>query len=535
MSNIRVCVRARPPLRDELGGRHVAFELEAGSEASIRIKKDGEPKCFFSRVWGMDSTQEEIFEAVGRPSVNDVLEGFHATVFVYGQTGTGKTYTLGCTQHGKEGIQPRVIAYLFERVNDLRASVEIRVDVEFIQLYRESILDLLDTTRDKLSVKVDDRGDTVVQGNTTIRVSSAESFRNLVQQAERNRATANTKLNSSSSRSHSCLITTVTCLPHDGSPPSVGRLFLVDLAGSERVSKSGATGEALQEAVSINKSLTVLGSCIHGIVNGERHVPFRDSKLTRLLQQCRTTVIVTVHPSPEHVAETACTLRFGERAMKVQTQMTISDYREKLDDLDVKLARQQEEYAARWSDLKEYEKAVAVLDTACKERENGIKNYDSRIAHVVTETKNEVAAVHRATLEKHTKQLESQRDDANHQVEILKENNKEKLGIAEGKRVQAAEKLKAETSAFTQTQDARLQSVRDRLASARGQTEVSMPDETKIKEDLIRARKNVSDLKFKVRDCTPSANASLTVAQLRSRLAKLRHQKASLAAKLRDL
>eukprot|EP01064_Diplonema_japonicum_P000667 TRINITY_DN10437_c0_g1_i1.p1 TRINITY_DN10437_c0_g1~~TRINITY_DN10437_c0_g1_i1.p1 ORF type:complete len:908 (+),score=263.13 TRINITY_DN10437_c0_g1_i1:96-2819(+) len=538
MSNIKVCARARPPLQGE--DKNFALEVESGSEASIRIKRDGEPKCFFSRVWGVNSTQEEIFDAVGAPAVNDVLEGFNATIFVYGQTGTGKTFTLGCTKSGLEGIQPRAINALFKKKEALQGVKDITLTVEYIQLYRDAILDLLDVTKDKLNIRTSPEGEPTIEGNTITTVDTAAQFHNLVKQGDKNRTTANTRLNSSSSRSHSCLITTVCCKPKDGTPPVRGRLYLIDLAGSERVSKSGATGEAYKEAVSINKSLTVLGTCVYGLVNGEKHIPYRDSKLTRMLQHClsgngRTTVVITIHPAAEHASETSCTLKFGERAMKVQAQMTIGDYRDKSDNIKIKLSRQQEAYTSQIANLTAYQKLLAATQERCQGLKRQIDDSETQISVEVDTMRDKLQKEHQTTLETYELQLRAQEAKVKKEIESLREANKNKLASAEQRQKEEQELIAAATESFKLDQDERLETVRRKGEEIRSQAAVEEPDEERIKTELESCRKEVADLKFKIRDCTPSKYAGLSIAQLRSKAAKLRGQRVSLSGKVRDL
>eukprot|EP00755_Sulcionema_specki_P019639 Sspe_Gene.12136::Locus_4130_Transcript_1_1_Confidence_1.000_Length_2847::g.12136::m.12136/K10396/KIF5; kinesin family member 5 len=545
MSNIKVCVRARPALPGEYeNGKYDCLEMETGSEASIRIKKDGESKRFFSRVWGPDSTQEEIFKAVGVPSVLEVFEGFYATIFVYGQTGTGKTFTLGCTLPGLEGIQPRAIDMIFDKINAERHLYDAVVHAEYIQLYRDSVLDLLDLSRDKLGIKIDPKIGALVQGASRVEVTSAERLHALVQQGNSNRATANTKLNSSSSRSHACLIISLTRRSKtsaDGEPEeTTGKLYLIDLAGSERVSKSGATGAAFSEAVAINKSLTVLGTCVYGLVNGEKHIPFRDSKLTRILQHSlqgngRTTVIVTVQPSSEHMSETQCTLKFGERAMKVQAQMTVGDYKEQQAERYTRLAQQQETIGDRQSEVRTYRKLSDDLDGQLRGVQAECDEKEAANSAELQALAQKIAEENKVSERRYEEQLQAQKKKYQNQIAQLRQLNSDRLAAAEAKQKEAAERLAQQTEEFKEEQDQRLNVLRKRVEELKAQPAVEVPDEAAIKEKLEAARQRVSDLKYKIRDCTVSKNSGLTLQQLRAKLVKLKGQRRSLGMKLRDL
>lgn len=337
MSKIKVYVRVRPPLPGEFDqpGCFNCTEMEDVSGNWIQVKKEGEPKRYFARVWGPGSSQDEMFRTIGINTVCDVLEGFYGCIFVYGQTGTGKTFTLGCLTPGLEGIQPQCLRFLFEKVQKESGKYEVLIQQQYVQLYRDAVQDLIDITKDNLKVRVDEANGAVIEKVTTRTVTTYEESIDMIREGDGNRVVANTKMNSASSRSHACCIVEVTRKERSTGKQTFGRLYLIDLAGSERVSKSGVTDEAFKEAVAINKSLTTLGNCIAAIVNKEKTVSFRDSPLTRILQHSltghgRTSIIITIRPDSPNMQETLCTIRFGERAQKVEAQMTPASYLEQL-------------------------------------------------------------------------------------------------------------------------------------------------------------------------------------------------------------
>ncbi|KAH8938760.1 hypothetical protein BDL97_16G101500 [Sphagnum fallax] len=284
-----------------------------------------------------------------------VLEGYNGTVMAYGQTGTGKTFTLG--KLGEEDCSDRGI--MVRAMEDILADIkpgEDTVTVSYLQLYMESVQDLLAPERDNIAITEDPRtGDVSVPGATQVQLQDQSSFVRLLDVGEANRFAANTKLNTESSRSHAILLVqvkkTVRAKPGDrelivlnengnGSSqlvkgiraPTIRRskLLIVDLAGSERVDKSGSEGHTLEEAKSINLSLTALGKCINALAENSPHVPIRDSKLTRMLRDsfggtARTSLVVTIGPSPQHRGETASTIMFGQRAMKVENMVKLKE------------------------------------------------------------------------------------------------------------------------------------------------------------------------------------------------------------------
>eukprot|EP00760_Papus_ankaliazontas_P006071 PhM_4_TR1287/c0_g1_i7/m.65131/K10396/KIF5; kinesin family member 5 len=234
MSKIKVFVRVRPPLPGEFDQPNVfnCVEMEDFSCNWIKIKKDGEAMRYFARCWGPSSTQDEVYRVVGVPTVNDVFDGYFGTVFVYGQTGTGKTFTLGCATPGLEGILPRAIQHMFEKRAKEADRYDVVVTMQYVQLYRDSVQDLLDITKDNLSLRVEAQGAVIDQVTTRTIESYAQGLA-LVKEGDGNRAVANTKMNSASSRSHACLITNIRRMHKESGTVTNGKLYLIDLAGSE--------------------------------------------------------------------------------------------------------------------------------------------------------------------------------------------------------------------------------------------------------------------------------------------------------------
>eukprot|EP00760_Papus_ankaliazontas_P006067 PhM_4_TR1287/c0_g1_i2/m.65145/K10396/KIF5; kinesin family member 5 len=378
-------------------------EMEDFSCNWIKIKKDGEAMRYFARCWGPSSTQDEVYRVVGVPTVNDVFDGYFGTVFVYGQTGTGKTFTLGCATPGLEGILPRAIQHMFEKRAKEADRYDVVVTMQYVQLYRDSVQDLLDITKDNLSLRVEAQGAVIDQVTTRTIESYAQGLA-LVKEGDGNRAVANTKMNSASSRSHACLITNIRRTHKESGAVTNGKLYLIDLAGSERVSKSGVTGDAYKEAVAINKSLTVLGNCIASIVNGDKVVAFRDSTLTRLLQHSllgngRTSVIVTIRPDSPNMQETVCTLKFGERAQKVEAQMTPESYRDQVAEHMNKVSDEQQLVADYVATAEKYRLEAQEMRLQCAQKDAELKETEEDAARLVVDAEAEIEQI-RSDLEK---------------------------------------------------------------------------------------------------------------------------------------
>ena len=281
----------------------------------------------FDRVFGPHEDQSSVFYEVGE-LVQSVLDGYNACVFAYGQTGSGKTFTMegAIGGDGSElGIIPRSVERLFE-VRDRMISLQgwqFDMQASQLEIYNENIRDLLvspgNAPSEEFKIKHGARdGSTTVTNLTSHVVSKQQDVLNLLKLAQSNRSVAATKCNAQSSRSHSVFLLTVSAVHPESGQTRRGRLVLVDLAGSERLDQSGAQGVQLKEAQAINKSLSALGNVIVALGNKQNHVPFRDSKLTYLLQNClggdsKCLMLVNVSPAVPHVNETLCSLRFAQK------------------------------------------------------------------------------------------------------------------------------------------------------------------------------------------------------------------------------
>ncbi|XP_042505799.1 kinesin-like protein KIN-UB [Macadamia integrifolia] len=381
---VRVAVRMRPQNAEELvADADFADCVELQPELKrLKLRKNNwdSDTYEFDEVLTEFASQKRVYEVVAKPVVESVLEGYNGTVMAYGQTGTGKTFTLGLL--GEKDTASRGI--MVRSMEDILADISPETDsvsVSYLQLYMETIQDLLDPANDNISIVEDPRaGDVSLPGATVVEIRNQKSFLELLRLGEAHRFAANTKLNTESSRSHAILMVNVkrsvigreaaafssengnaSHLSKTIKPPVVrkGKLIVVDLAGSERIDKSGSEGHTLEEAKSINLSLSALGKCINALAENSSHVPVRDSKLTRLLRDsfggtARTSLIVTIGPSPRHRGETSSTIMFGQRAMKVENMVKIKeefDYKSlsrrleiQLDKLIVEHERQQKAF-----------------------------------------------------------------------------------------------------------------------------------------------------------------------------------------------
>nr|CAB3479781.1 unnamed protein product [Digitaria exilis] len=336
MSNVTVCVRFRPLSHKErkANGDKVCFR-KLDSE-SIVVKDEREEDVIFSfdKVFYEDAQQSDVYNFLAVPIVSDAINGINGTIITYGQTGAGKTYSmegpsiLHCNEQ-KTGLVHRVVDELF---GCLRSSASTwTVKLSMVEIYLEKVRDLLDLSKDNLQIKESKTQGIYIAGATEISVmNSSDALENL-SQGIANRAVGETQMNLASSRSHCLYIFSVQHGSTSDERVKVGKIVLVDLAGSEKVEKTGAEGRVLDEAKTINKSLSALGNVINALTTGKQnHVPFRDSKLTRILQDAlggnsRAALLCCCSPSPSNAPESLSTLRFGTRYLTKASPKSIPD------------------------------------------------------------------------------------------------------------------------------------------------------------------------------------------------------------------
>ncbi|KAI8093477.1 kinesin heavy chain [Halteromyces radiatus] len=332
-NNIKVVCRFRPQNSLEIreGGQPIIDINEEGTQVGIKGEFTG--SFAFDKVFGMETPQKDVFDYSIKSIVDDVVAGYNGTVFAYGQTGSGKTFTMMGADIGDEktkGIIPRIITQIFDSIMAAPSNMEFTVKASYMEIYMEKVRDLLNPSNDNLAIHEDKTKGVYVKDLLEIYVGSSEEVYEVMRRGSNNRVVASTNMNAESSRSHSIVVITITQKNVDTGAAKSGKLYLVDLAGSEKVGKTGATGQTLEEAKKINKSLTALGMVIYSLTDGKSsHVPYRDSKLTRILQESlggnsRTTLIINCSPSSYNEQETLSTLRFGMRAKTITNKAKVN-------------------------------------------------------------------------------------------------------------------------------------------------------------------------------------------------------------------
>ncbi|XP_076980289.1 kinesin-like protein KIF7 [Tamandua tetradactyla] len=341
---VRVALRVRPLLPKELlHGHHSCLRVEPGHG---RVTLGRDRHFGFHMVLAEDSGQEAVYQACVQPLLEAFFEGFNATVFAYGQTGSGKTYTMGeasvaSLHEDEQGIIPRAMAEAFKLIdeNDL---LDCLVHVSYLEVYKEEFRDLLEvgTASRDIQLREDDRGNVVLCGVKEVDVEGLDEVLSLLEMGNAARHTGATHLNRLSSRSHT--VFTVTLEQRGRAPsrlprPAAGQLLVskfhfVDLAGSERVLKTGGSDERLRESIQINSSLLALGNVISALADPQRrgsHIPYRDSKITRILKDslggnAKTVMVACVSPSACDFDETLNTLNYASRAQSIRNRATVN-------------------------------------------------------------------------------------------------------------------------------------------------------------------------------------------------------------------
>eukprot|EP00191_Tetraselmis_sp_GSL018_P019273 CAMPEP_0177590532 /NCGR_PEP_ID=MMETSP0419_2-20121207/7465_1 /TAXON_ID=582737 /ORGANISM="Tetraselmis sp., Strain GSL018" /LENGTH=750 /DNA_ID=CAMNT_0019081115 /DNA_START=182 /DNA_END=2434 /DNA_ORIENTATION=- len=317
--------------------RIVDMDLELGQVSLRNPKLDTRepPKAFtFDQVYDWDSKQIDIFNISAKPIVDSVISGYNGTMFAYGQTGTGKSFTMDGGPGELQGIIPNAFKHIFSHI-DASDNTQFLVRASYLEIYNEEIRDLLSRNpKNKLDLKENVDTGVYVKGLNSFVVKSVPEIQNVMDVGKKNRSVGATLMNQDSSRSHSIFCITIETSEITGGADAhirAGKLNLVDLAGSERQSKTGATGDRLKEATKINLSLSALGNVISSLVDGKSgHIPYRDSKLTRLLQDSlggntKTVMIANLGPADYNYDETLSTLRYANRAKNIKNKPRINE------------------------------------------------------------------------------------------------------------------------------------------------------------------------------------------------------------------
>jgi len=330
--SIKVVCRFRP-LNDT--------EERTGSKFIVKFPAGTDDQCVsiagkvyvFDKVLKPNITQENVYAASAKSIVKDVLNGYNGTIFAYGQTSSGKTHTMEgvINDPNMQGIIPRIVSDIFNHIYSMEENLEFHIKVSYFEIYLDKIRDLLDPSKVNLAVHEDKDHSVYVKGATERFVSSPEEVMDVIEEGKSNRHVGITNMNEHSSRGHSVFLINVKQENLENQKKLSGKLYLVDLAGSEKVGKTGVEGTGLEEAKNINKSLSALGNVIAALADGNKsHIPYRDSKLTRILQESlggnsKTTIVICASPASFNEPETKSTLDFGKRAKTIKNVVAVNE------------------------------------------------------------------------------------------------------------------------------------------------------------------------------------------------------------------
>lgn len=331
--SVRVVARLRPLLKGELEKDTIVEAAGIDTTAAptiVRIpnpKNEAEAYSFqFNSVYDQQATQQQIFDNEIAPTVKHLFKGFDVTIFAYGVTGTGKTHTMrGGKALADRGVIPRLLSAVYRRSRkiekDTAGETQVEVNMSYYEIYCDKVYDLFDDKRTPAGLPIrDNGGKTVVVGLTERPCATLKEFEQLYDQANLNRSTSATKLNSSSSRSHAVMC--VKVIQTTGNQITISTASAIDLAGSEDNRRTENGKERMVESASINKSLFVLAQCVEAISKKQSRIPYRESKMTRILSLGQndglTVMILNLAPIRSYHLDTLSSLNFANRTKKVE-------------------------------------------------------------------------------------------------------------------------------------------------------------------------------------------------------------------------
>ncbi|CAG8716722.1 714_t:CDS:2, partial [Racocetra persica] len=359
-STVQVALRIKPLTTDDLANLPSRFQknvLSTTQFAPNQVMVHGEKKqsWTFDKVFGPEASQKDIYDQIVKNMVDKFLEGFNVTILAYGQTSSGKTYTMGTSNEYSQlpeskGIIPRSMATLFSYVNSTQyKSRKFVIKVSFVEIYNEDLIDLLAEgdyeSRPSVTIREDSKGNVIWSGLQEIKVNSIEEVMGHLMRGSMSRQVSATEMNSQSSRSHaifSVMLSQQKFVTDFGKKNNeegdwvtvTSKFHFVDLAGSERLKRTSAIGDRVKEGISINSGLLALGNVISVLgdpakAKNAMHIPYRDSKLTRLLQDslggnAKTLMIACVSPAEYNINETISTLKYANRARNIKNSAIVN-------------------------------------------------------------------------------------------------------------------------------------------------------------------------------------------------------------------
>ncbi|ONL92879.1 kinesin-like protein KIN-14E [Zea mays] len=424
--NIRVFCRCRPLSKDEVSsGQKCVVDFDGSSDGDIVITNGGTKKTFkFDRVFTPKDDQDIVY-ADASPLVTSVLDGYNVCIFAYGQTGTGKTFTMEGTESNR-GVNYRTLEELFNIAEERKESVTYDLSVSVLEVYNEQIRDLLATSPSKkLEIKPNSEGQNHVPGLVEAKIENINEVWKVLQTGSNARAVGSNNVNEHSSRSHCMLCITVRAKNQLNGECTSSKLWLVDLAGSERLAKTDVQGERLKEAQNINRSLSALGDVISALATKNSHIPYRNSKLTHLLQDSlggdsKALMFVQISPSDNDVSETLSSLNFASRVRRIE----LGPAKKHVDTAELQktkqtLERAKQELRLKDDSLRKLEENLQNLESKAKGKEQLCKNLQEKVKEL--EGQLDSKAQCQITSEKQQRQLSGKLKEKEEMCNVLQQ------------------------------------------------------------------------------------------------------------------
>ena len=375
---VKVAIRVRPMnKREKEQNSRLCVQVDKDNNTVSVISDKNESKTFpFDYVYPMETTQREVYDQVAFPIVDSIFQGYNGTIFAYGQTGCGKTFTMMgiITDPQLRGVIPNAFDHIFGFIKTEGESRKFFLRCSFVEIYNEEVRDLLGNKDKKLDIREDPKKGTFLKDLTYVTIKNPADIDKSLDTGNKNRHVGATSMNDQSSRSHS-LFTVYLEIEEKGengqSRIKSGKLNLVDLAGSERVGKTNATGQTFDEGKKINLSLTALGSVIDALSQNRKYIPYKDSKLTRLLADSlggntKTVMFANISPASYNYDETLGTLRYASRAKLIKNAPVVNE-----DPKDALLRKYEEEIKALKEKLANGGNINDVLEEVSEESDDG--------------------------------------------------------------------------------------------------------------------------------------------------------------------
>ncbi|KAF8780369.1 hypothetical protein HU200_001481 [Digitaria exilis] len=538
--NIRVFCRCRPLSKDEASsGQKCVVDFDGANDGDITITNAGTTKKTFKfdRVFTPKDDQDAVY-ADASPLVTSVLDGYNVCIFAYGQTGTGKTFTMEGTERNR-GVNYRTLEELFKIAEERKESVAYDLSVSVLEVYNEQIRDLLATSQSKkLDIKQNIEGYHHVPGLVEAKVENIKEVWKVLQAGSNARAVSSNNVNEHSSRSHCMLCILVRAKNLLNGECTSSKLWLVDLAGSERLAKTDVQGERLKEAQNINRSLSALGDVISALATKSSHIPYRNSKLTHLLQDSlggdsKALMFVQISPSDNDVSETLSSLNFASRVRRIE----LGPAKKQVDTVELQktkqmLERAKQEVRLKDDSLRKLEENLQNLETKAKGKEQLCKNLQEKVKEL--EGQLDSKAHSQITSEKQQRQLTGKLKEKEEMCAALQQ----KIVELEC-RLRQMHQSDSEVAALKQT-------IKELELKLKEQEHERSAVELKVKELELRLKeqehqRSVAELKIKELDLKlKEQEHQRSVAELKAReigheLLETQRTEALLEIKLRDL